>query len=73
VLLELDKTSDVLNIFTLPTQAEPEKTQAVDAVAQGEISAMSGVLAEDADSITDDVKNAAAELVEAQNEVVEGA
>lgn len=73
VLLELDKTSDVLNRFTPPTQAEPEKTQAADAVAQGEISAMSDVLAEEADSITDDVKNAAAKLVEAQNAVVEDA
>ena len=73
VLLELDKTSDVLNRFTPPTQAEPEKTQAVDAVAQGEISSMSDVLAEDTDSITDDVKNAAAKLVEAQDAVVEGA
>ena len=73
MLLELDKTSDVLNRFTPPTQAEPKKTQAADAVAYGEISAMSDVLAEGADSITDDVKNAAAKLVEAQDAVVEGA
>lgn len=73
VLVELDKTSDVLNRFTPPTQAEPEKTQAADAVAQGEISSMIDVLAEDADSITDDVKNAAVKLAEAQDAVVEGA
>ena len=73
VLLELDKTSDVLDRFTPPTQAEPEKTQAANAVAQGEISAMSGVLAEEADSITDDIKNAAVKLVEAQDAVVEDA
>jgi len=34
---------------------------------------MSDVLAEEADSITDDIKNAAAGLVEAQDAVVEGA
>lgn len=71
VLIELDRSNDVLNTFSKPSPADTEKTEEANAAAQAQIDALSDVLADNNDSVTDDVKNAAAELIEAQNKAVE--
>ena len=73
VLLELDRQDNIIKKFKKPEPADTKRTEETNAAAKAQIGSLSETLAGNSEDVTDDVKNAAVELVEAQNKAIEAA